>query len=290
MLGVRRVRESTVRRNFDWRSGLIGALLMVVALATVPATADIGDAIILGSRNLGSAETELQGRQPGPLLRVDNNHADGKAARFEVTPGNAPFTVNSVAKVPLLNSDRLDGSHARAFLRKADYDANRDGRVDVAETVMGLGPDDLVGPEGPQGPQGPPGEPTGYATFDANMDTDQEEVVLATSGPLTLKAICTVASPANSDYVTFTMTGAEEGWFMSNSTAPRAAGEEVTVGVTNTATHSSRETRMYTTGPSTGAWSPDGSVMSFEVVSVRFHLGGHECGVSGVAYFIESTP
>jgi hypothetical protein len=105
--------------GFSFRSALAGGLVAALVMMAVPAVAGVGDAIILGVRNLGSAETEVQGSQQGPLVRIDNNHEDGNAARFEVKPGNAPFTVNSGKKVKGLNADKIDGYSSAQLIRMA---------------------------------------------------------------------------------------------------------------------------------------------------------------------------
>ena len=103
--------------GFNFRSGLAGGLIAAIVMMAAPAVAGVGDAIILGVRNFGSAETEIQGTERGPLVRFDNNHDSGFAARFEVKPGNAPFAVNSGKKVLRLHADKLDGFSAEQLIR-----------------------------------------------------------------------------------------------------------------------------------------------------------------------------
>ena len=113
--------------RFSFRSALAGGLVAAMVMTALPVLAGVGDAIILGVKNTGNAETEIQGSESGPLVRFDNNHNNGKAARFEVVAqlGNPPFSVNSGAKVKKLNVDRVDGFSASQLTRVA-FDSTDD--------------------------------------------------------------------------------------------------------------------------------------------------------------------
>ena len=122
------------------------------------------------------------------------------------------------------------------------------------------------------------------------MTNRLDEVIIATSGSLTLKAIC-ASHVNNADTVQFTLTGSEEGWYMT-SNVPLAAGEEVTLASSGSATHSSFEPRVYwmTNVGGGGGWSPDGSLLALTSANVRYHIDGHECAVTGSVFFVEGTP
>jgi hypothetical protein len=120
------------------------------------------------------------------------------------------------------------------------------------------------------------------------MNTDQEEAILLVSGSLTLKAVCTVNS-SNNDFMQLKVASAQDGWFLGSGTTSRSAGE-VLAASSNGATHSTFETRTYWDNSPVVAWSPDGSFIAVVTpIQYRFHLGGSECGLSGVAYFIEGA-
>jgi len=60
-----------------------------------------------------------QGGPNGPMIRLTNtsNAINATALALGVNPGRAPFTTNSATKVTNLNSDKLDGLDASAFVR-----------------------------------------------------------------------------------------------------------------------------------------------------------------------------
>jgi hypothetical protein len=123
-------------RRSGFRSGLLGVLVGALLVMGLPVVASVGDAILLGMTNTGNAETRIRGSEPGPLVRIDNNNANGQAVRFQVESGNSPFTVDSPKKVKYLNADRVDGKSASAFLLKSQYDADKNGVVDSAEVKI----------------------------------------------------------------------------------------------------------------------------------------------------------
>jgi len=90
------------------------------------------------------AETEIQGSESGPLVRFDNKHNHGNAARFEVTSGNAPFTVNSAKKVTNLNADKLDRKSSAVYMQQGtivtlegDWHPWHSGPTGFAKTPFG---------------------------------------------------------------------------------------------------------------------------------------------------------
>ncbi len=115
-----------------FRAGLLGVVVGAMVVMGLPVVASVGDAILLGKTNTGNAETMIRGSEPGPLVRIDNNNANGNAVRFQVEAGNAPFTVDSDVRVKKLNADKLDGRSSGAYMKKNDYDTDRDGVVDSA--------------------------------------------------------------------------------------------------------------------------------------------------------------
>jgi hypothetical protein len=110
-----------------------------IVVAALPVMAGVGDAILIGLKNVGSAETEIQGSESGPLVRFDNKHSNGNAARFEVTSGNSPFTVNSGKKVTNLNADKLDGKSSSFYMQQGTIVT-----VEADWHPWHAGPDDFV--------------------------------------------------------------------------------------------------------------------------------------------------
>ncbi len=119
-----------------FRAGLLGVVVGALLVMGLPVVASVGDAILLGKTNTANDETMIKGSEPGPLVRIDNNNANGNAVRFQVEAGNAPFTVDSDVRVKKLNADKLDGRSSGAYLKKNDYDTDRDGVVDSAEVKI----------------------------------------------------------------------------------------------------------------------------------------------------------
>lgn len=90
------------------------------ALAAVP-----GDPLKLGRINAIDRATKLVGKAKSPRLVIQNG-GPGVALRLLVEPGNPPMQVNSTARIPNLNADRVDGRHAAAFLPRNGKAADAD--------------------------------------------------------------------------------------------------------------------------------------------------------------------
>jgi hypothetical protein len=123
---------------------LVGGLFVALVLSAVPVGAAVGDVIRAGQSTSANKTTNLKGSAEFQNFKVTNTRAVGVAARFVVEPGNPPFHVSSGVIVPKLNADRVDGVHAAGLLKKKDYDPDKDGSVVSADTVEGVGLDNLL--------------------------------------------------------------------------------------------------------------------------------------------------
>src|SRR5262249_13720080 len=77
----------------------------------------------------------------GNALQITNTLPAGSALGLSVDPGSPPFTTNSSAKVPNLNSDLLDGQNSTAFLgaNGTAANANKLDGLDSAQFTKGGG-------------------------------------------------------------------------------------------------------------------------------------------------------
>ena len=98
----------------NMRSALIGAVVAAVVLLTFPAVAAVGSNLILGQANSADAITSLSGAAAANL-RITNTQAGSPALDLRVVSGSAPLKVDSTARIPNLNADRLDGKHGGAY-------------------------------------------------------------------------------------------------------------------------------------------------------------------------------
>ena len=96
------------------RGLLFGVLVTAVVMLSFPVVAAVGGNLILGQSNSADAVTSLSGSSTANL-RITNTQAGAPALDLRVVAGAAPLKVNSTARVPNLNADRLDGKHAGAF-------------------------------------------------------------------------------------------------------------------------------------------------------------------------------
>ena len=95
----------------------------------------------LGHRNVSQAVSKLVGKVAGPSLFIGNGSEDPRATalRLKVKPGKPPMKVNSDAKVPKLNTDKLDGKDSASFLSpERIYTVERD-HTPGPNTILGGG-------------------------------------------------------------------------------------------------------------------------------------------------------
>lgn len=105
--------------------GLAVVLVVMLGLATTALAAAPGDPFRLGRVNLIDKISVLRGEADATMLRIVNR-GEGTALQLFVQRGEPPMRVNSVAKVPRLNADRVDGKHAGAFLPRNGKAADAD--------------------------------------------------------------------------------------------------------------------------------------------------------------------
>ncbi len=89
----------------------VALLALFMAMGGVGYSAT-GGSFILGQANTADAQSSLTANvaaKKALQLTNTNTAAGSSAAGFHVASGNAPFTVNSSAKVSNLNADELDG-------------------------------------------------------------------------------------------------------------------------------------------------------------------------------------
>ena len=110
-------------RRFHWPSPpmLVALLALFVALGGAGYAAT-GGVFVLGESNRADRRTSLGGDVPRALLRLTNESSADRATalRLRVADGQPPLRVNSSARVPRLNADRLDGRHAAGFVRRGE--------------------------------------------------------------------------------------------------------------------------------------------------------------------------
>lgn len=114
--------------------GVVGALVTLIALATVPAlAAAVGDPLGLGVTNvLHNSQTTLRGLGDEPNLKV-KNQSTAPALALITDASAPPMEVSSSVRVNKLNADRLDGRHANRLLRSgfASTDDAPDANGDI---------------------------------------------------------------------------------------------------------------------------------------------------------------
>ena len=103
--------------------GLTVSLAIALGAATAALAAVPGDPFKLGQTNTINKLTALVGGVNGAMLKIDNNSgaADATALNLSVQPGRAPMKVDSGTKVSNLNSDKVDGKDATAFVPTRIY-------------------------------------------------------------------------------------------------------------------------------------------------------------------------
>ena len=94
----------------------ITALLISLGGAGYSAT---GGNFILGRANSATTPTSLNSNINARTLTLINQNTGSSASALQlaVAPGRPPLIVNSAARVPNLNADRVDGFHASDFAR-----------------------------------------------------------------------------------------------------------------------------------------------------------------------------
>ena len=107
------------------RTGKVAVLALIVALTLGAASTAMGhggfaELFHRNHSNAVNAVSTFVGSVAGPILRLDNNNANGSALNLQVEPNQPPLTVNSTAgKATNLNADRLDGKGAPELSRVA---------------------------------------------------------------------------------------------------------------------------------------------------------------------------
>src|SRR5262245_52491057 len=115
----------------------VALLALFVSLGGVGVAAT-GTDFILGRSNTATAKTALTAPVAGNALQITNTLPAGSALGLSVDPGSPPFTTNSSAKVPNLNSDLLDGQNSTAFLGANGTAANAQ-KLDGLDSTQFLG-------------------------------------------------------------------------------------------------------------------------------------------------------
>ena len=96
---------------------LVGGLVAVLVLGTMPVLAGDGDQMIVGEKNTGKTVTRLNTRGG---LRVDNFKSGNPALILNVAdPSSAPMEVNATGLVDNLNADLVDGLDGGSLVRAA---------------------------------------------------------------------------------------------------------------------------------------------------------------------------
>lgn len=108
------VRVNVIR----WRSLFVGVVTGAMIVASLPAVADVGDAILQGRSNRADRRTTVKSAASSPTLRLINASDSGVGLAILVEPGVAPLKVNSSRKVQNLNADLLDGKSSRFYAPK----------------------------------------------------------------------------------------------------------------------------------------------------------------------------
>lgn len=138
-----------VGRTASMVFGLALVLALVVGVSTTAlAGTGVGARFDLGKTNTVNAVTKLVGSVAGPSLQIDNDstNANATALDLQVEAGKVPMTVNSSAQVANLNSDKLDGLDASAFVRStyAVNETNDGGGYGGASNSMSCDAGDFV--------------------------------------------------------------------------------------------------------------------------------------------------
>ena len=111
--------------------GLAVMLAVVLGVASTALGANRGD-LILGQNNVATAFTQVVGNVNGNTLQLANTNpgTNDSALSLNVQPGEAPLRVDSDARVPNLNADKLDGLEPSQIEGVKAY-AYVDPRVDL---------------------------------------------------------------------------------------------------------------------------------------------------------------
>jgi len=130
--------KHATRRGYFWSSlggAILGALLVGVLLVSMlPATASIGDRLVLGASNRSGRSTWLTSK--GPSVLKLNNSAGNPVLDLRNGGTAAPLVVDSDRRVPGFNADKVDGRHARDLIRVAyDSTSNAPNANGAAATV-----------------------------------------------------------------------------------------------------------------------------------------------------------
>lgn len=137
--------------------GLAVILAVMLGVATTALAAAPGAPFVkLGKVNSIDEFTKLVGASPAPRLILDNN-GSGVALQLLVEPGKPPMQVNSTARVPRLNADKVDGKDA-SQLQGQQGPQGEQGETGPQGPEGSKGEQGNPGPQGPEGPKGLTGE------------------------------------------------------------------------------------------------------------------------------------
>lgn len=117
--------------------GLAVMLAVLLGVATTALAAAPGDPFRLGRLNVIDRISVLRGESNGPMLRVFNR-GNSPALDLRTKAGKPPLTVNSAARVPRLNADKVDGKDA-SQLRGQQGPQGEQGEVGISEREVVTG-------------------------------------------------------------------------------------------------------------------------------------------------------
>jgi hypothetical protein len=115
---------------------MAGAAGVAIVLAITAAASGVGVGAVfnLGKTNKVNGTSTLTGKPQGPMLTVINS-GRGPALSLHVSRGQAPFIVNSAAKVANLNASLLGGIGPAGFVRGGGHVVTAEVELTVGQTV-----------------------------------------------------------------------------------------------------------------------------------------------------------
>ncbi len=106
--------------------GAVLTLALVFGVASMALGANGGN-FILGRINTATAPSVLKGDVNGAAVQIQNTDTgtDDAALNLSVQKGETPLRVNSSARVPNLNADKLDSLDSSAFATRSQFGATQ---------------------------------------------------------------------------------------------------------------------------------------------------------------------